>query len=246
MTSWPVPLHRRTTAGGRLAATPGPAWTRPAASWRAPRGGQPPGGLLETIGGLLDSLAPLEQYWAFPGPEACRRARDLFASANYERFASLVARINRALTTESYPSGAAWSVVDEHDEVGPDETAAGPASPARPYFEVLVVETLTPAQEQALREEVRGWRRPADPFIYELVVVGSAQEAIVAAQLNASLQACVVRRRFASDGRARGPGSGPVHRHPASPRNWTAWTRTRGRRSWPGGWPGCARSSTST
>ena len=117
--------------------------------------GQPPGGLLETIGGLLDSVAPLEQYWAFPGPEACRRARDLFASANYERFASLVARVSRALTTESYRSGAAWSVIDEHDEVGPDETTTGPPSPARPYFEVLVVETLTPAQEQALRAEVR-------------------------------------------------------------------------------------------
>jgi arginine decarboxylase len=160
--------------------------------------GHPPGSLLETIAGLLDSVAPLEQYWAFPGPEASRRARDLFASANYERFASLVARVSRALITESYRAGAAWSVIDEHDEVGPDQTATGPASPARPYFEVLVVETLTPAQEQALREEVRGWRRPSDHFIYELVVVGSAEEALVAAQLNASLQACVVRRRFAT------------------------------------------------
>jgi arginine decarboxylase len=143
------------------------------------------------------------------GPEACRRARDLFASANYERFASLVARVSRALTTESYRSGAAWSVIDEHDEVGPDETTTGPASPARPYFEVLVVETLTPAQEQALRAEVRSWRRPSDHFIYELVVVGSAQEAIVAAQLNASLQACVVRRRFAAEAGHEDPDLAP-------------------------------------
>jgi len=108
--------------------------------------------------------------------EILSRARDLFASANYERFASLVARVSRALITESYRAGAAWSVIDEHDEVGPDQTATGPASPARPYFEVLVVETLTPAQEQALREEVRGWRRPSDHFIYELVVVGSGHK----------------------------------------------------------------------
>jgi arginine decarboxylase len=36
---------------------------------------------------LLDALAPVEQYWAFPGPEAYRRARDLFASGSYDRFA---------------------------------------------------------------------------------------------------------------------------------------------------------------
>ena len=62
---------------------------------------------------------------------------------------------------------------------------------------MLVVETLTPVQEQALREEVRSWRRPGDHFVYELVVVASAEEAIIAAELNASLQACVIRRRFA-------------------------------------------------
>jgi arginine decarboxylase len=30
------------------------------------------------------------------------------------------------------------------------------------YFEVLVVESMTEAQESALRKEVRGWRRPDD------------------------------------------------------------------------------------
>jgi arginine decarboxylase len=43
---------------------------------------------------------------------------------------------------------------------------------------------------------VRSWRRPGDPFIYELVVVGSGVEAAVATRLNANIQACVIRRRF--------------------------------------------------
>lgn len=50
---------------------------------------------------------------------------------------------------------------------------------------------------QALREEVRSWRRPDDEFIYELVVVSSGEEAVLAARLNTNLQACVIRRRFA-------------------------------------------------
>src|SRR5271167_4101835 len=66
----------------------------------------------------------------------------------------------------------------------------------RPYFEVLVVEKMTDAQERALRNEVRKWRRPDDEFVYELVVVASGDEALIAARLNVNLQAVVVRRRF--------------------------------------------------
>ncbi|HYK69575.1 MAG TPA: hypothetical protein VEV45_16640, partial [Streptosporangiaceae bacterium] len=167
--------------------------------------GQPADEMLETTAGLLDELAPIEQYWAFPGPLAHRRIRDLFASADYGRFASLVARITRALVTESYRAGTGWALADsDYDDAEPDEIDAGQASHARvarPYFEVLVVDTLTPVQEHALRDELRGRRRPSDHFVYELVVVGSAEEAIIAARLNANLQACVVGRRFAAAAR---------------------------------------------
>ena len=73
---------------------------------------------------------------------------------------------------------------------------------SRPYFEVLVVETMSPAQEERLREEVHSWRRPGDPFIYDLVIVGSGIEAAVAMRLNANIQACVIRRRFSHAARA--------------------------------------------
>ena len=66
----------------------------------------------------------------------------------------------------------------------------------RPYFEVLVVEKMTEDQERALRSEVRKWRRPDDEFVYELVVVSSGDEALIAARLNVNLQAVVIRRRF--------------------------------------------------
>ena len=119
--------------------------------------------LAEATSGLLDALAPVEQYWAFPGLEALGRVRDLFADASYGRFALSVARITRALVTESYRSGIGWSLADaSHGEAEAEDEAAGPAGhdrATRPYFEVLFVEELTPAQEHLVREEVRGWRR---------------------------------------------------------------------------------------
>src|SRR5260370_4773014 len=51
-------------------------------------------------------------------------------------------------------------------------------------------------QEGALREELRQARGSDDQFVFEIVVMPSFDEAVMAARLNFSLQACVVCRRF--------------------------------------------------
>jgi arginine decarboxylase len=149
---------------------------------------------------LLQQLTPLEPYWAYPGTPQFARLQRLFTAGSYDKFATAVARTNRALITESYRTG-------DVEGAGADELDMFPADPRqlenepaaqreRPYFEVLVVEKMTDAQERALRKEVRAWRRPDDEFVYELVVVSSGDEALIAARLNVNLQAVVIRRRF--------------------------------------------------
>jgi arginine decarboxylase len=149
---------------------------------------------------LLQQLTPLEPYWASPGTPQFARLQRLFTAGSYDKFATAVARTNRALITESYRTG-------DVEGAGADELDMFPADPRqlenepaaqreRPYFEVLVVEKMTDAQERALRKEVRAWRRPDDEFVYELVVVSSGDEALIAARLNVNLQAVVIRRRF--------------------------------------------------
>jgi len=152
--------------------------------------------LTDAIADALDVLAPIERSWAFPGMQAFYKVRRLFATGKHDRCASMVARINRTLATDSYP-GAHTGDADADDEAYEHE--ASPADQTRqhrPYFEVLVVEDMTEDQEHALREELRRWRRPDDQFLYEIVVVPSFDEALMAARLNFKLQACVVRRRF--------------------------------------------------
>jgi len=147
------------------------------------------------------ALAPLEQFWAFPGHAAFGVVQELAAGGAWERLARMVARINRALVTEGYRSGSLDDIsYGEHRDDTENLIITGIHDHSRqPYFEVLVVETMSPAQEEQLREEVHTWRRPTDPFIYELVVVGSGVEAAVAMRLNANIQACVIRRRFAHE-----------------------------------------------
>ena len=144
------------------------------------------------------ALAPLEQFWAFPGHAAFGVVQELAAAGSWERLGRLVARIDRALVTESYRTGSLDDIAHAEHRADSEEMVFGVPHDAfsRPYFEVLVVETMTPAQEEQLREEVRSWRRPGDPFIYDLVIVGSGIEAAVATRLNANIQACVIRRRF--------------------------------------------------
>ena len=147
---------------------------------------------------LLDQLAPIERYWAYPGPSAFQQGRRLFAAGKYTRFERAITSVNRSLVTDRYRSGAAWSVAAAIQEPL-DRDAAATAEPVteRPYFEVLVVEDLTESQERGLREELRRWRRPDDEFIYEIVVVPSYEDALIAARINFNIQACVIKRRFA-------------------------------------------------
>jgi arginine decarboxylase len=151
--------------------------------------------LLEAITGQLDVLGPIERFWAFPGGSAFLEIRRLFAGGHYDRFSIAVGGINRALITDSYRS-----CQDRGAEADGYDRNAYPAEQAgtdRPYFEVLVVEDMTEGQERAFRDELRRWRRADDPFVYEIVVAPSFDDAVMAARLNFNLQACVIRRRFA-------------------------------------------------
>ena len=154
--------------------------------------------MTDAVHAACSALAPVEQFWAFPGHAAFGVVQELAAAGSWERLGRLVARINRALVTESYRVGSLDDLVQAEHRDDSEDMIFGVSheSFSRPYFEVLVVETMSPAQEEQLREEVHTWRRPGDPFIYDLVVVGSGVEAAVAIRLNANIQACVIRRRF--------------------------------------------------
>lgn len=151
---------------------------------------------------VLAQLEPIEPYWAYPGGAQVARIARIFASGDYAAFAHSVSRVNHALSRETYRSGQP-DVIDADDEdyfpAAAGRVEAGPIGKREPkYFEVLAVEALTEAQELQLRKEVHRWRRPDDEFVYEVVIVSNAVEALIAVQLNVNLQAVVVGRRFAA------------------------------------------------
>ncbi|WP_417523631.1 aminotransferase class I/II-fold pyridoxal phosphate-dependent enzyme [Marinovum sp.] len=152
--------------------------------------------LIKTAESLFQSLAPIESYWAFPGHAAFEHLRRLLEMRNIDDLSISVRRVARALTSGAYrrrhiPLGA--DEIDSEDYE--DESAISPEARAlgRPYFEVMIVDSVNEHQERFLRNALHRARRPEDPFHYEPVVVPSVEDALIGILFNHNVQAVVVR-----------------------------------------------------
>ncbi|WP_458792149.1 aminotransferase class I/II-fold pyridoxal phosphate-dependent enzyme [Yoonia sp. MH D7] len=145
---------------------------------------------------LFESLSLIEPYWAFPGMAAFEHMRRQLEHNSFEDLAFSVHRVTRALTTGAYrrrriPLERDTADKEEHD----DEALLSPEARAmtKPYFEVLIVDSVSEQQERWLKANVARMRRTEDPFIYEAVVVPSLEDALIAVLFNHNIQAIVVR-----------------------------------------------------
>ncbi len=142
---------------------------------------------------LMDALRPIELYWAFPGHDTFDRLAELIVDGRVEALASIVRNICRALLSNSYRRNPHHHDIDELIEGSPDDDASEQRAKELPYFEVLVVDSLTPMQESNLRRRLGAMRRPEDPFLYEPVFVPSLTDALIGVMFNHNVQAVVIR-----------------------------------------------------
>ena len=148
------------------------------------------------ISDLFDSLALIEPYWAFPGMLAFDHMRRQFEHGKFDDLSFSVNRATRALTTGAYRRRSIPLERDSVDEEEHnDEAMLSPEARAmsKPYFEVLIVDSVNDQQERWLKNNVARMRRPEDPFTYEAVVVPSLEDALIAVLFNHNIQAIVVR-----------------------------------------------------
>jgi arginine decarboxylase len=158
--------------------------------------------LRATVRESLDLLLRIEHYWAFPGKHTCLELANLFERGWYRALERNTARIVRLLVGDSYRRRDVSAVTIE--EIREDDPVVAPDAPIeaaaarelRPYFELLVVDDLDATEQQELRERLLKVRSPDDEFRYEIVVVPSFEDAVIAAMFNHNLQSCVLRYRF--------------------------------------------------
>ena len=140
----------------------------------------------------------IENYTAFPSHEDFQLIWQLYDNGEYHLLARIVARIVRALTSGTYRSRhinlRAPSELEDKGEVSQyyDEEH----SQQRPYFEVLFVDENSQEDVRYIREGLRKMRRPEDGFVYDIVVVPSLEDALIAVLFNYNIQAAVIRYGF--------------------------------------------------
>jgi len=150
-------------------------------------------------GAIFAGLARLEPSWAFPGARLVGAIGAALEARDAATFARLVRRVSGALLSGSFRhEESAWDPGAEIEQHLLE--SASPATPGttlqRPYFEVLVVTPSDPSTWAAARDDMRRLRRADDQFVYELVHVGSFEDAALAVMVNDNLQAVVLADGF--------------------------------------------------
>ena len=173
-----------------------------AKAWSAGRGNR------TAFEAALDEVAVIEEFYGYPGPNLMSALRNRAEADDAAGVAALAWRISTALLNRSFRQHAAdWDAHGEISSTVPDvlPPSLGRHEASPPYFEVLIV-TGTPAERwAAIAMEWRRLRRSQDSFIYEPVIVGSAEDALCATMLNADLAAVVIHEGFAFHSRHDAP-----------------------------------------
>ena len=144
----------------------------------------------------LEQLLPFESLQAFPGLRALRTIEERIGAGDAQGTQRLVQRVASSLVSRAYRSEA---FDDEGEEEGGPERALPTSTrepSTRPYFEALFVTPVPHSRWPALVRQIKKLRRPQDEFVYEPVVVGTFEDALLAVVLNANLESVVVYDGF--------------------------------------------------
>ena len=165
-----------------------------AQTWAAEaRSGKRGGGRAATEAALAEVRA-LEDFFAFPGVRLMKSLAERISGDDALGVGRLARRISGALLSGSYRyDSGEWESSDEDSGNVPDrlpfDTSGGTH---RPYFETLIVSPEPAANFAKIAQEIRRLRRVEDPMIYEPVLVGSFEDAIVATIMNGKIEAVVI------------------------------------------------------
>ena len=146
----------------------------------------------------LRALETIEVYWAGFGQRYVQQIGELLEAGDYRTALDRIGRVVNRLRGDTVPDDPRDEYLDEQEraEHGADQDP-------RPRFEVLVVDETVPADRDELRQEGLRLRSSADDFIYEYVIVPSADDAVAAVLTNPNILAVVVRPGFSDRTRQR-------------------------------------------
>ncbi len=141
---------------------------------------------------LIDRLEVIERYWAYPGKKAIESLRLMLHRQEFNSFGMALGNIFKALTSESYrlnPVSAKANLNNILEEGSVEKYDAN-----KHYFEVMIVDKLSEDQENNLVERFEEVQHSNDQFIYNVLIVESLQDALIALLFNPNIQCGLIRQ----------------------------------------------------
>ena len=143
----------------------------------------------------LAAVRDIEDFFAYPGLRLVKALQERIAAGDALGVGRLVRRMSGSLLSGSYRyDSGEWETADDGEQSMADRSAAvmeGDES-RRPYFETLFVSSAPAANRTRTAQEIRRLRRVEDEMIYEPVLVGSLEDAVIATILNGKIEAVVI------------------------------------------------------
>jgi arginine decarboxylase len=146
---------------------------------------------------LIEQIKPFESLQAYPGLRLLKALEERANSGDVQGTLRLVQRVTSALMSRSYRNEAGeWE--SEEEDNAPERTmpTALREGGSRHYFEALFVTPMPQARWPGMVQQIRKLRRPQDEFVYEPVLVGSFEDALLAVILNVNLESVVIYDGF--------------------------------------------------
>lgn len=153
----------------------------------------------EKVEGMLKALAAIESYWAYPGKERMQTLEKRLQRGEYNALVNDVTDLLRNLVSKSYffqVSNFEQTLGDPDAPMSRKEEKRHSQERDAHYFEVLIVDDLSEEEEHDLRTQIAEVGNPEDKFRYEVVVVHTMQDALIALLFNYNIQSVVIRYRF--------------------------------------------------
>jgi len=149
-----------------------------------------------TVESALAEVRALESFFAYPGPRLMKAVADRISDEDAMGAARLIGRLSGALLSGSYRHDAGpWETADDAGGGLADRIPLAPGGGGegrRPYFETLFVSPAPASSFVEVAQEIRRMRRPEDTMVYEPVLVGSFEDAILGTVLNGKIEAVVI------------------------------------------------------
>lgn len=145
----------------------------------------------------LQQMLQLDRFWTYPGRGVLLRLEHYLEQGQHSLITQLVNNCCHSLQGDRYrqqvlsPFQTNLERLDRPALHEDRPLEAAHISPPKPYFEVLIVHPFPDHYEMLYRQQLANFKSVHDEFLYDIVLVDCAQDALTAVLANTDIQACI-------------------------------------------------------